>query len=147
MYKRILIPTDGSALARKGIKAGLELAAKVGASVVGYHAIEPIERIWYTEGTGVRPKEIAAAQESLRAEGERYLDVLRKAANAADVKCETLLNDPADPYDGIIEAAKAKKCDVICMASHGRGAIASALMGNVTQKVLTHSKIPVLVCR
>jgi nucleotide-binding universal stress UspA family protein len=147
MYKRILVPTDGSPLARKGIKTGLELAKAVGASVIGYHAVEPIERIWYIEGVGIRPKEVEAARRSLWALGERYLEVLRKEAAAAGVKCDTLITDPADPFQGIIDAAKAKKCDVICMASHGRGAIASAMLGNVTHKVLTHSKIPVLVCR
>ena len=71
MYKRILVPTDGSPLARKGIKAGIELAKAVGASVVGYHAVEPIERIWYIEGVGIRPKEVEAARRSLWALGER----------------------------------------------------------------------------
>jgi nucleotide-binding universal stress UspA family protein len=147
MYKRILVPTDGSALARRGIKAGVALAKAVGASVVGYHAVEPIERIWYVEGVGIRAKEVEAARKSLWALGERYLDALRKEAAAAGVACDTIITDPADPFQGIIDAAKAKKCDAICMASHGRGAFASAMLGNVTHKVLTHTKIPVLVCR
>jgi nucleotide-binding universal stress UspA family protein len=147
MYKRILIPTDGSKVARKAIKAGIALAKAVGASVVGYHAVEPIERIYYTEGAGVRATQVKAIEKQLRAQGESYLDPLCKAASAAGVACETLITNPADPYRGIIDAARNSSCDVICMASHGRGQIASALLGNVTHKVLTHSKVPVLVCR
>ena len=147
MYKRILIPTDGSKVARKGIKTGVALAKTVGARIVGYHAVEPIERIYYTEGSGVRATQVKAIEKRLRALGEEYLDVLRSAAAAAGVPCETLISNPADPYQGIIDAARREKCDVICMASHGRGQIASALLGNVTHKVLTLSKVPVLVCR
>jgi len=147
VYQRILIPTDGSRVATKGIKAGVELAKTAGASIVGYHAVEPIERIYYVEGAGISAGQVRAIEKQLRELAERYLDVLRKAAKAAGVACETLVTTPADPYLGIIEAAKAKRCDVICMASHGRGAIASAVLGNVTHKVLTHSKVPVLVCR
>jgi nucleotide-binding universal stress UspA family protein len=73
--------------------------------------------------------------------------VLRNEAAAAGVASDTIVTTPSQPYQGIIDAARAKRCDVICMASHGRGAIASALLGNVTHKVLTHSKVPVLVCR
>lgn len=147
MYKRILIPTDGSKMARKAIKAGVALARAVGASVVGYHAVEPIERIYYTEGGGVRASQVKTIEKQLRAQGESYLDPLRKAALAEGVACETLITNPADPYRGIIDAARSANCDAICMASHGRGQIASALLGNVTHKVLTHSKVPVLVCR
>ncbi len=147
MYKRILVPTDGSSIAHKGIKAAIELARTIGATVVGYHALEPIERIYYTTASGVRAADIDAMEKDLRARGETYLDVLRNAATAAGVASDTIVTTPAQPYQGIIDAARAKRCDVICMASHGRGAIASALLGNVTHKVLTHSKVPVLVWR
>jgi len=147
MYKRILVPTDGSDVARRGIKAAIELARTIGATVVGYHAVEPIERLYYMTGAGVKASDIDAMKKELRARGEAYLDVLRKAATAAGVASDTIVTTPAQPYRGIIAAARAKRCDVICMASHGRGAIASALLGNVTHKVLTHSKLPVLVCR
>ena len=147
MYKRILIATDGSKMAAKGIKHGIALASALGASVVGYHAVEPIDEIYYTSGTGIRPAQVRAVERQLLAEAERYLKTLSTAAEKAGVPCETLVSRPAASWQGIVEAARRGKCDAICMASHGRGRITSALLGNVTQKVLTHSKVPVLVCR
>lgn len=147
MYTRILVPTDGSPLARKGIKAGVALARLLGAGIVGYHAVEPIERTYYLKGVGVREADVRAMHEVLRRLGEKYLAEIARAAAAQGVACETHMTDTAQPYEGIIEAARKRGCDVICMASHGRGELASALLGNVTHKVLTHSKVPVLVCR
>jgi nucleotide-binding universal stress UspA family protein len=63
------------------------------------------------------------------------------------VPCETYITTPPTPYEGIIDAAKKKKCDLIFMASHGRGEFASLIVGSVTQKVLAHSKLPVVVYR
>lgn len=147
MYKRILIPTDGSTTARKAIKAGVATAKELGAGVVGYHAAEPLERLYYGQGAGVRSVDIVAIEKRLRELGTKYLDEIVQAASAAGVACETVMTSPAAPYQGIIDAARKKKCDVIFMASHGRGKLASIMLGSVTQKVLTHSKIPVLVFR
>jgi nucleotide-binding universal stress UspA family protein len=147
MYKRILIPTDGSPLARKAIKEGVALAKSVGASVIGYTAVEPIERIYYSEGAGIRAAQVKAIEKQLHDQGAQYVEQIRKAATAAGVASEVVMTKSPRPYQGIIDAARKQRCDVICMASHGRGNLASAVLGNVTQKVLTHSKIPVLVFR
>jgi len=147
MYKRILIPTDGSPLARKAVNAGVALAKALGASVVGYTAVEPVERVHYSEGSAIRPGTAKAIEKQLRESGLQYVEQIRTAAAAAGVASEVLLTSVADPFQGIIDAARKQKCDLICMASHGRGNLASVLLGNVTQKVLTHSKTPVLVCR
>ena len=147
MFSRILIPTDGSALARKGVETGVALAKALGAQVVGYHAVEPIERIYYLQGDSVRDTDVKAIREQLRAFGEQYLSVVSSVAATRQVDCQTLMTDSAEPFRGIIDAARGQGCDVICMASHGRGEVASALLGNVTQKVLAHSKVPVIVVR
>ena len=147
MFSRILIPTDGSALAGKGIEAGVALAKRLGARVVGYHAMEPIERIYYLQGDGVRDADVQAIRRRLRELGEHYLAGLGSLAAGRQVACETMITDSAEPFRGIIDAAREQRCDLICMASHGRGEVASALLGNVTQKVLAHSKVPVLVVR
>jgi nucleotide-binding universal stress UspA family protein len=147
MYKRILVPTDGSKLSHRGVKAGVALAKALGATVVGYHAVEPPEHIYQAIGAGARPSQVDAIDRQLREQGEGYLEQIRKTAAAAGVACETLVTNPTAPWQGIIEAARSKRCDAICIASHGRGFIASALLGNVAHKVLTHSKLPVLVCR
>jgi nucleotide-binding universal stress UspA family protein len=147
MYERILIPTDGSPIARHAIKTGISLAKALGATVVGYHAIQPIERIYYKGGSGIRSAQVKSVEAQLRRTAEQYLEQVRKAAASAGVACESVVTSPAQPFQGIIDAARKHKCDVICMATHGRGKLASVLLGNVTQKVLANSKIPVLVCR
>jgi len=147
MFKRILIPTDGSTVARKAVKAGIAFAKGTGATVVGYYAVEAIERLYYSEGRSARPISIDALQKRLNEQGEQFLAEIKKAADAVGVACETVMTSPAAPYQGIIDAAKRKKCDVIFMATHGRGKLASLVLGSVTQKVLTQSKIPVLVYR
>jgi nucleotide-binding universal stress UspA family protein len=147
MYKRILIPTDGSKVARKAITGGIELARELHASVVGYYALEAIDRGFYAEGVSARPVAVKRLQEQLAKEGQQYLAEIEQACMAAGVACESVIATPASPYQGIIEAARKKRCDLIFMASHGRGALATLLLGSVTQKVLAHSKIPVLVHR
>jgi nucleotide-binding universal stress UspA family protein len=147
MFHRILIPTDGSTVARKAVKAGIALAKEIGATVIGYYAVEAIERLYYSEGRSARPFSIEALQKRLNEQGEQFLAEVKKTADAAGVTCETVMTSPAAPYQGIIDAAKKKKCDVIFMATHGRGKLASLLLGSVTQKVLAQSKIPVLVYR
>jgi nucleotide-binding universal stress UspA family protein len=147
MYKHILIPTDGSKVARKAITAGIALARDLGASVVGYYAAEAIERVFFAEGVSVRPVAIKQFQERMAEQGRQYLEEIAEACKASGVACETVMTTPAAPYQGIIDTARKKKCEIIFMASRGRGELASLLLGSVTLKVLAHSKIPVLVYR
>ena len=147
MFKRILIPTDGSALARKAIKAGVAFAKEIEATVVGYYAVEAIERLYYAAGRSARSVSIDELQRRLNAQGEQFLAEIKKAADAAGVACETVMTSPATPHQGIIDTARKKKCEVIFMATRGHGSVASLLLGSVTQKVLAQSKIPVLVYR
>ena len=146
MFKRILIPTDGSQVARKAISAGITLAKQLGASVVGYTAVEPLEGFYY-EGGGRRLAELKTLEERSEAQARRYLAEIEKAARAARVECEVVVTLTATPYQGIIATARKKKCDLIFMSSHGRGGLASLLLGSVSQKVLAHSKIPVTIYR
>ena len=147
MYKRILIPTDGSKVARKAITGGIDLARELRATVVGYCALEAIDRGFYAEGVSARPVAIKQLQERVTEQGRQYLAEIEQACKAAGVACESMLSTPPSPHQGIIEAARKKRCDLIFMASHGRGALATLLLGSVTRKVLAHSKIPVLVHR
>lgn len=147
MFKKILIPTDGSKVARKAIRAGIALAKKLKASVVGYHAAEPVELVFNAEGASVRPMAIQQFRARIAEQGEQYLAEIAQACKAAGVACETVMTTPARPYQGIVDAARKKKCDMILMSSHGRGELATLVLGSVTQKVLAHSKIPVLVYR
>ena len=147
MFKRILIPTDGSKVARKAIRAGIALAKELGASVVAYTAAEPIELVYNAEGASVRPMAIKQFQERIAEQGQQYLAEIAKACERAGVACETVMTTSATPYQGIVDAARKKKCDMILMSSHGRGGLETLILGSVTQKVLAHSKIPVLVYR
>jgi nucleotide-binding universal stress UspA family protein len=147
MFKHVLIPTDGSPVAAKAVKAGLELAKEINAAVTAYYGLDPMPAPYYGDGYTVDARAIADIERSARALGEAVLGKIAKQAKVAGVPFKTLMNKPATPYDGIIAAAKKCKCDVIFMSSHGRRGIASLVLGSVTNKVLSHSKIPVLVYR
>lgn len=147
MFKHILIPTDGSPVADKAVKAGLELAKALGARVTGYFAIEAIQPQVYGEGYMIDQGMVKEFERSAREAAERHMAVIAKTAAAAGVEFSSLVGKAETPYEGIIDTAKKKKCDAIFMASHGRRGLASLIMGSVTQKVLTHSKLPVLVYR
>ena len=84
--------------------------------------------------------------ERTKAHGQKILNGVAEQARAAGVACETVQIEQDHPYEGIIETAERRGCDLIVMASHGRSGIAAIVLGSVTTKVLTHTKIPVLVC-
>jgi len=147
VFKRILIPTDGSQVAAKAIRAGIRFAKEMGAVVVGYCAIEPIIVYSASESVISANWRVTELERQTKAAAEGYLAVMRKQAAAAGVRFESLCDKAATPYEGIVAAARKKKCDTIFMASHGRSGLAKLLMGSVTSKVLVRSKIPVLVYR
>ena len=147
MFKHILVPTDGSPVAAKAAKAAMHLAAALGAKVTAYHAIEIWEPQLYAEGFGVDLKTFQAFERAAREAGERQVGAVARLAKAAGVPCASLVAKAATPYEGIVEAAKKRKCDVIFIASHGRSGLSRLVMGSVTQKVLAHAAVPVLVFR
>jgi nucleotide-binding universal stress UspA family protein len=147
MFKRVLIPTDGSRLARKAIKGGVRLAKKLGARVTGYYALETMRPYLYADGYMLDLEVLKSFEARSRDLGRRYLAEIAKAAKAARVPCDTVMTKPPTTADGIIAAARKKRCDVIFMGSHGRGELATLVLGSVTQKVLARSRIPVLVFR
>ena len=147
MFKHILIPTDGSSVAAKAIQAGVALAKEMGATVTGYYAIEPAPTHIYGEGYLADRSLVAELERRAREVAQRAVDQISAAAKEAGVKCETMVDTAVVPYKGIVEAAQKEKCDAIFMASHGHRGLTGLLLGSVTQKVLTHSKTPVLVFR
>ena len=146
MFKHILISTDGSPVSNKAAKAGIALAHALGAKVTAYYAIEQLQLI-YNEGYMMDQKMIDGFEESARAAGQKRVDAIGKMAKAAGVPFASVVTKANTPYQGIIDAAKKRKCDVIFMASHGRRGFSKLIMGSVTQRVLMHSKIPVVVYR
>lgn len=147
MYKHILIPTDGSALSRKAIAAGVKLAKLTGAKVTGLFAAPPATPVVYKRMLPVgymTPQEHAQAIEK---SAENYLGVIEKAAKQAGVAYKGISVTSDFPAQAILSAAKKQKCDLIVMASHGHRGLKGVLLGSETQKVLTEAKIPVLVHR
>jgi len=145
MYKHILIPTDGSELAAKAVQHGLAFAKSIGAKITVLTATEPFH-VFSTDPkvlTDTAPVYTKHAAEF----AAKTLDAVAKAAKAAGVPCETIHLEEGFPYAGIIKTATVKGCDLILMASHGRRGVAAIVLGSETVKVLTHSKIPVLVYR
>lgn len=147
MFKHILIPTDGSPTANKAVKAGIRFAHEIGAKVTAYHAIEDLLAYIDDEGSAIDPKMRVEFERSAGEAAQGHLDAIGKLAKAAGVTFDSTVNKTDTAYKGIIEAAKKQKCDVIFMASHGRRGVSGLFLGSVTQKVLTHCKIPVVVYR
>ena len=147
MFKHILIPTDGSRVAAKAIKAGVAMAKEMGARVTGYCAQEPVPAHIYGEGYIADKEMVAEFERRAHAHALRCVSEVAAAAKARGVRFEPLVTKSNVPYRGIIEAAQRRKCDVIFIASHGYRGLTGLLLGSVTQDVLAHSKVPVLVFR
>lgn len=144
MFKKILLPTDGSELSFKAIQGGIEFAKALKASVVGVTVVEPYS---YSNLSEYRPETLDDYEQRMMKTAAERLGKVADAAAQASVPVETVTTKSFSPYEAIIEAAKAKGCDVIFMASHGRRGLSAVLLGSETQKVLTHSTIPVMVYR
>jgi nucleotide-binding universal stress UspA family protein len=144
MFKKILLPTDGSELSLKAIDGALEFAKALKAGVVGLTVLEPYS---YSNLSEYRPETLDDyEQRTMKAAAER-LGKIADAAAKASIPIETVTVKSFSPFEAIIDTAKSKGCDVIFMASHGRRGLSAVLLGSETQKVLTHSTIPVMVYR
>ena len=145
MYKHILVPVDGGKLSDKAIKEAVGLAGATGAKVTLFHVAPAYTGAYYAENAvmmGQYDSATFAAASAAQAE-----KVLVRAAKLARMAVTTRHAVGDLPYDAIVTQAVKSKCDLIVMASHGRSGVAGFLLGSETQKVLTHSKVPVLVVR
>ena len=145
MYKNILIATDGSDLATKAVEQGVLFAKKIGAKITAVTVTEPFHML------SAKPSQLEYTPIEYKKHAESHahkvLGVVSDAAKIAGVVCDTLHVEHEQVYQAIIEAAEARRCDLIVMASHGRRGVSAVVLGSETVKVLTHSKIPVLVYR
>jgi nucleotide-binding universal stress UspA family protein len=149
MYKHILVPTDGSALSDKAVAAAIKLAKLAGARITAFHAVEPypLQGAFAAEASGVaelQPEIFAQRSEEY---AKRVLAAVAAAAAEENVQCSTAYATGTSASQAIVEKASEGQCDLIVMASHGRRGLEGFLLGSETQKVLTHSTIPVLVYR
>ena len=145
MFKHVLLPTDGSNLSEAAVRMGVQLAKTVNAKVTGFHVMPEFNVFTYkTQMLEDTKNEFA---KDSKAHAAQYLSVIETAAKAAGVPCDIASATHDHPYEAIIKVAKQRECDLIVMASHGRKGMQAVLLGSETQKVLTHSHMPVLVCR
>jgi len=146
MFKNILIPTDGSELSQRAVRTAVALAQLHQARLTGIHVIPDYHLLIAYEGA-FDPVTEERIEEDAKVRAENYLAFVRKIAAEAGVPCETMCETSDHPYDAILKAAAARRCDLIVMTSHGRKGLAAVLLGSETRKVLTHTRISVLVVR
>jgi len=145
MFKHILLPTDGSKLSEKAIRQSVRMAKAFGARITALH-VTPKSGAYLSPADLLdAPPHSYAAHAARRA--AEYLRFAEKVAHAAGVECVGVQLSADQPYKEIVKLAEKKGCDLILMASHGRRGLEGLLLGSETQKVLTHSKVPVLVYR
>lgn len=146
MYKHILIATDGSDLAQKGVDHGLSLARSLAAKVIVVTVTEPFP-VYVGEGWALGPEELDRYEADQRKFAHDIFEPIKASADRIAVPCETLHVPGRRPADAILEVSATKGCSLIVMASHGRRGLGRLLLGSQTQEVLAGSSIPVLVVR
>lgn len=149
MYKHILVSTDGSEVARRGVDHGLALAKALGGKVTILTATEPfpIQATAIGSGWVATPVDYERYEQGQKEFAGSVLSTAKAAAEAAGVSAEIVHATDKLPAAAILEAASSRGCDLIVMASHGRRGVSRLLLGSQTTEVLANSKVPVLVVR
>ena len=147
MYKNILVPTDGSPLARAAAAKAVKLAAVTGAKITAFFAAPAPTPMIYKGFLPVgysSPVEHEALVEKMAAQHLQFIEKLAEKAGVR-VKCVHVIDEY--PASAILAVAKQEKCDLIYIASHGHRGFRNSLLGSQTTRVLAESPIPVLVHR
>ena len=147
MYKNLLVATDGSKLSDKAVTHAISLAQAVGAKLTVFYAAPDYPMPAYADGVVYEPVSRKEYAKLAAEDAKKILDAAIAKAASAGVGCASAYTIAAAPWEAILAAAKKHKADAIVMASHGRRGISAVLLGSETQKVLTHSKLPVIVVR
>ena len=147
MFKHILVPVDGSDLSKDTARRAVSFAKEAGARITAFFARPEYPVSYYGEGALIDPTTPEKCAELAEQQAQQVLDFVVELCQNADVEVDRLALTSDIPYQAIIDAATQSNCDLIFMASHGRRGISALLLGSETHKVLTHSKIPVLVYR
>ncbi len=148
MYQRLLIATDGSELSKKAVSSGILLAAALDAEIIAYNAVPRYPNMYFEGAVVLTTSEVARIEKEWHQQSQALVDAVQEEALRHSVKATAVTaTNSGSVSEGIIQAAKEHKCDLIVMASHGRKGISRVLLGSETLNVLTHSHIPVLVLR
>lgn len=144
MFKRILVPTDGSDITTKAVNTAVQLAQVHGAQLLTLSVMEPFPYSAVSEIQPVPPQEFIDAQHRV---ASQRVEAVCAAAAALGQACKGHTVEAVHAWEAILDHAKAEGVDLIVMASHGRRGVAALLLGSETQKVLTHAELPVLVVK
>ncbi len=147
MFKHILVPTDGSELSQETSRRAVSFAKETGCRITAFFAKPEYPVTYYGEGALIDPTTPEKFAELAEQQAQQNLGFVENLCQEAGVEFGKLSLTSDIPYEAIISAAKQSGCDLIFMASHGRKGLSGLLLGSETNKVLTHSKIPVLVYR
>jgi len=147
MFKHLLVPTDGSELSQETARRAISFAKEAGARVTAFFAKPEYPVSYYGEGALIDPTTPERFAELSEQQAQQTLEGIRSLGREAGVEVNSLSTTSDIPYQAIIDAALEANCDLIFMASHGRRGFSALLLGSETNKVLTHSTIPVLVYR
>jgi nucleotide-binding universal stress UspA family protein len=147
VYKHILVATDGSRLSGKAVAHAIDLARALKARLTAFHASPDYPLPVYADGVVYDPVSRSEYAAACRKEANRILAAVGAKAKRARVRFSQAQSISAAPWEAILAAARRNRCDAIVMASHGRRGVTAMLLGSETQKVLTHSRLPVIVVR
>ena len=145
MFQHLLVPTDGSTLSRSTALEAVRFAKAAGAKITGFHAMPELRLL--AQHPGLPTETRVNFDQQARAQANEVLAFIKEAAQAEGVACDTVMATSDQPHEAILRAARDRDCDLIFMASHGRRGIEAWLVASETQKVLTQSKVPVMVWR
>lgn len=144
MFKRILVPTDGSDITAHAVDTAIQLAKIHGAQLLTLSVMEPFPYSAVSEIQPVPPQEFIDAQ--LRVATQR-VEAVSAAAAAQGLSCRGHTTEALHAWEAIVDHAKTENVDLIVMASHGRKGFAALLLGSEAQKVLSHIETPVLIVK
>lgn len=147
MYRKILVPTDGTSGSLAAVLAATQLAHHLGSAMLALHVRVPYTPPAFAEIPAIPPMSDEDFEDSLRKASEHMLAAVAAAAQDKGVPCTTLSLSSERVWETILHVGKEEDCDLIVMATHGRRGLAALVIGSEANEVVTHSNIPVLLYR
>ena len=147
MYKKVLVPTDGSEVSSAAAIKGVAFAASIGAEVVAIYVAPEYQYPVYVEIIPPSYPSEDEYQNTMKKSGGVYLKPIEDAAQAAGVKYTGVTAFSDVPAEQIVDTVQKQGCDLVFMGSHGRTGLGRFLLGSVTTRVLALCPVPVLVDR
>jgi nucleotide-binding universal stress UspA family protein len=151
MFRHLLVPTDGSELSAAALRAAAAFARDIGARITVFHVRQSVlnrtDLALYGDPLVLDPRLVEQFNRAETHRAESLLSEARSLAQQEGVSCATDSSEEPIIHQAILDAAERHGCDLIFMASHGRRGLAGMLLGSETQRVLSHSSLPVFVFR